>query len=305
MSSNRPQSFSSSLDPTADGGRTGREVPFRLDLSESDIPQIFPVIASTDCSPTTEVLPYEELDKDFSNDSDYSLDILPNFFNKPFNSVEFPSTFPPQQNQLCDTPANMSQCRSFASIPFDVPGVFTEVFTNGFPFRTFNNGSSFESILSSPMPSVCKDHLRLSLDISSPAFTNNSLKREFPEPTNEEPAPKRVKQKRGRPRLHTFSDAGRSNDQSKARQNRRLPHNQVERKYRESLNAELERLRRVVPTLPQGDSTDLTSPPKPTKATILASAINYIKLIEAERDRLQEENKFLRGMRPSSVPRRS
>src|SRR3712207_8387256 len=43
----------------------------------------------------------------------------------------------------------------------------------------------------------------------------------------------------------------------------RLPHNQVERKYREGLNAELERLRRAVPTLPQSDEAGAMGQPKP------------------------------------------
>jgi hypothetical protein len=129
------------------------------------------------------------------------------------------------------------------------------------------------------------------------------------------PAPKRVQRKRGRPRLNRSgtddcptntninnnninnNNANNSADSTattKSRATRRLPHNQVERKYREGLNSELERLRRAVPTLPQREGGDLNSPPKPSKATVLASAIDYIKFIEAERERLTEENKQLR-----------
>jgi len=86
--------------------------------------------------------------------------------------------------------------------------------------------------------------------------------------------------------------------EDKGKSRRRLPHNQVERKYREGLNSELERLRRAVPTLPQRDSSDLTGPPKPSKATVLASAIDYIKFMEAEHERLAEENERLRGICP-------
>jgi len=132
------------------------------------------------------------------------------------------------------------------------------------------------------------------------------------------PAPKRVQRKRGRPRLNrsgtddcpttttttttiiTTNTNNNDNNNSadstttKSRATRRLPHNQVERKYREGLNSELERLRRAVPTLPQREGGDLNGPPKPSKATVLASAIDYIKFIEAERERLTEENKRLR-----------
>ena len=80
-----------------------------------------------------------------------------------------------------------------------------------------------------------------------------------------------------------------------------MRHSQIERKYREALNSEFERLRRVVPTLSQRDSSNLTDSPKPRKATVVASAIDYINMIKAERDRLLEENELLRGMRPRDV----
>ncbi|KAF2089862.1 hypothetical protein K490DRAFT_62740 [Saccharata proteae CBS 121410] len=90
----------------------------------------------------------------------------------------------------------------------------------------------------------------------------------------------------------------------------RLPHNQVEKKYREGLNTELERLRRAVPTLPQrststagaasgtGDAAEYVGgggPPKPSKATILASAVDYIKYLEGENERLGALNEELRA----------
>jgi hypothetical protein len=67
------------------------------------------------------------------------------------------------------------------------------------------------------------------------------------------------------------------------------------------LNSELERLRRAVPTLPQRDSSDLAGPPKPSKAIVLASAIDYIKAIKAERDKLLEENERLRDIASMST----
>jgi hypothetical protein len=82
---------------------------------------------------------------------------------------------------------------------------------------------------------------------------------------------------------------------------RRLPHNQVERKYRESLNTQLESLRRVVPSLQlnQGacdgaDIEDLPAPSKPSKAVILASATAHIKQQEKEKKSLADENTMLR-----------
>jgi hypothetical protein len=89
--------------------------------------------------------------------------------------------------------------------------------------------------------------------------------------------------------------------EDKDKPRRRLPHNQVERKYRESLNTQLESLRRVVPSLQQNrasdgaDIEDLPAPSKPSKAVILASATAHIKHVEKERKRLQEENQLLKA----------
>jgi len=91
-------------------------------------------------------------------------------------------------------------------------------------------------------------------------------------------------------------------EEGKPKSRRRLPHNQVERKYRESLNTQLESLRRVVPALQQNprvcdgaDIEDLPAPSKPSKAVILASATAYIKQVEKENKTMQEENAMLRA----------
>jgi hypothetical protein len=70
----------------------------------------------------------------------------------------------------------------------------------------------------------------------------------------------------------------------------RIPHNMVERKYREGLNAQLERLRRAVPVLLQSGDGDGTSQPRPSKSMVIAAAINHIELVTLERDMLQSEN---------------
>ena len=88
---------------------------------------------------------------------------------------------------------------------------------------------------------------------------------------------------------------------AKGRPRGRVPHNQVERKYRESLNTQLESLRKAVPELsrpPQicdgADIEDLPTPSKPSKAVILASATSYIKQMEKEKRSLVEENRQLK-----------
>jgi hypothetical protein len=74
-----------------------------------------------------------------------------------------------------------------------------------------------------------------------------------------------------------------------------MPHVQVERKYREGLNSDLERLRRAVPTLLQSGEGAVMGQPKPSKAMVLSCAVAYIAKIEHERDGLREGNEQLGG----------
>lgn len=104
------------------------------------------------------------------------------------------------------------------------------------------------------------------------------------------------KRKRGRPKLNRRE----SISSSKGKVSQRVPHNQVERKYREALNAEMERLRVNIPTLPQHDGSSLAGPPRPSKATVLSAAVDYIKQLEADTERLAEQNEDLRGGSNSS-----
>jgi hypothetical protein len=77
---------------------------------------------------------------------------------------------------------------------------------------------------------------------------------------------------------------GRNASPPTKRKTGRLRHNEVEKRYRNSLNFELRRLQMVVPYLANSDECRV---PSPTKATIIASAVQYIKAIEAERDALR------------------
>jgi len=97
------------------------------------------------------------------------------------------------------------------------------------------------------------------------------------------------------------NDGAKGANETKGR--KRQPHNQIERKYRESLNTQLESLRRVVPALQQNrtspcdgaDIEDLPAPSKPSKALILATATAYIKQIEKEKKQVADENAVLRA----------
>jgi hypothetical protein len=96
--------------------------------------------------------------------------------------------------------------------------------------------------------------------------------------------------KRGRPRGSRRSSISSSS--------KRVPHNQVERKYRDGLNAEMERLRLIIPTVAHWDSNSYTlseggGKPKATKAMVLSCAVDYICELELECDRLRRENEGL------------
>ncbi|RYN23448.1 hypothetical protein AA0113_g12220 [Alternaria arborescens] len=114
-----------------------------------------------------------------------------------------------------------------------------------------------------------------------------------PEDTSLKPPPPR---KRGRPRLHrpASEPSATTAAVSKITRTQCMPHTEVERKYREKLNAELERLRRAVPMLPQCDNGD-TGAVKPSKSMVLAVAIDYIKELERQRDAAVEEVERLGG----------
>jgi hypothetical protein len=81
----------------------------------------------------------------------------------------------------------------------------------------------------------------------------------------------------------------------------RIPHNMVERKYREGLNAQLKRLRRAVPALLQTSDGDGTGQPKLSKSMVIAAAIDHIEMVTQERDMLQKENDVISEYRKENI----
>jgi hypothetical protein len=149
------------------------------------------------------------------------------------------------------------------------------------------NGDSSSTLDRSRTPSLCEDDDHLGISVNSQPPT--------PAPSPEPEAPS--KRKRGRPRLNRAdSDSSYSDSRGshKSHISKRQLHSQVERKYREGLNAGLERLRMAVLTLPRWDSQSTVGLAKPSKATVLAAAIDYIHKIEMECDRLELENMMLK-----------
>ncbi|KAF2624198.1 hypothetical protein BU25DRAFT_163155 [Macroventuria anomochaeta] len=278
----------------------------------------YPKVANLDYSPPQEMLSYPgdefgsaHLADTYTTSPEYSLD---SFFDQALTSVDMSSAFPKDQGQFnptlpatgisasSTTPSNRTSIYSTSRHPSDAaPFGKLEQLSFGFSFDPIST-EPFETACFSPnthissrTPSLCGDAPEKA---SSPSLSPRNLKRESPsspDSTSEDPTPKRPQRKRGRPRLdRTKTISSTSSPSSKSQKTGRLPHNQVERKYREGLNAELERLRRAVPTLPQSDEAGAMGQAKPSKAMVLASAIEYIRRIEAERDALKLENERLR-----------
>lgn len=79
---------------------------------------------------------------------------------------------------------------------------------------------------------------------------------------------------------------------SRGRPRKRIPHTAVERRYRENLNAHLEKLRAAVPNLTAAQrrkSNEGADPMKPSKCEVLMGAVDYIKRLEAENERLKQK----------------
>ncbi|KAF2240969.1 hypothetical protein BU26DRAFT_185313 [Trematosphaeria pertusa] len=261
----------------------------------------YPVVANADYSPTNETLfSPDAFDEAYIMDSyttspDHSLASFDcnSFFDQPLSTVEVhapgafgqknPAVFSATLPAATVTPANQSAPYSPTLTPAQL-----EQFPSGFSFDGVSN--AFESNVTpksqhSRTPFCGDGTQQCQVPSSLELSPRSTLKRD---PTDEgvqmeEPMPKRPQRKRGRPRLDR-SNSNTSPASSNCHRTSRLPHNQVERKYREGLNSELEKLRRAVPTLPQSEEGQVIGQPKPSKAMVLAAAIDYIKKVEKERN---------------------
>jgi len=129
------------------------------------------------------------------------------------------------------------------------------------------------------------DHFQTVVPTTEP-FPQNQLKRSS-SPEDEIELPK---VKRGRPRrAHASQSSAAPSPKSTSA---RTPHNVIERKYREGLNSEMERLRMAVPLTATWETNvcATTGKPRPSKAIVLVAAINYIHDLEMERDSLRRSN---------------
>jgi len=144
-----------------------------------------------------------------------------------------------------------------------------------------------------------------STEISNQKFTDEistqhiSLKRRSSSIDSEDmpisaPKPKRGRPSNGRSRATRAAASSASSTSGKSN-SARTPHNQVERKYRESLNTEMERLRLAVPATARWEENVYSQAGKikPSKAMVLASAISYIHSLEKEMETLRRENRSM------------
>jgi hypothetical protein len=150
-------------------------------------------------------------------------------------------------------------------------------------FASFDDESSYH----------IKNTIQTSPILASMKKSPSSDHSDILEDTDQESKPKR---KRGRPRKN-INEPGINNTRKSPTirptdaesESNRIPHNQVEQKYRNGLNTQLERLRETVAATTQHpDST------KMSKAMVLAGAVEHIKNLEVSRDELEIENKGLR-----------
>lgn len=281
-----------------------------MDFSNSSI---FPAAARPDCSPTGDAFPYpDHFDEiygahTYPTSPDQSLENLFNYdlyFNQPVSSAEvhqfsgFPLVFLDSTLAASTTPVSLKTPSSPAFNNSDLLGQL-EQFPSGSLFEPIHDpfDTSVSSVSQhSQTPSLCGDRTQQLQTPSSPELCSDlNLKHESTDEGVEEPMPKRPKRKGGRARLDR-SNLDNPPASLKRHRTSGPRHNQVERKYREGLNAELERLRRSVPTLQQSGDGGVMGQLKPSKAMILAGAIDYIKKIELERDMYREETDRLRSL---------
>jgi hypothetical protein len=147
-------------------------------------------------------------------------------------------------------------------------------------------------IMLSPASSIVTDPV-LDNSTSSPSPDTTA---QLPSPLGS--PPNTIKEEPEEPRRQLCLRGGTSG-QRKA--GKRISHSVVERRYRESLNANLERLRQVLPSATKRNpgvdggsspsSSDSDCPlPKMSKSGVLISAVDYIHKLEQERNKLADLN---------------
>lgn len=299
--------------------------PLRSDRNPKAPMEVFglPKIASLDYLPAEVMLSYSEnVDMTCNKDAYHSISkeaMDPyfdpdNLFNRPVINAQMSSNHASKTQQDFSLALPATGASAINNDAHQLPMFNTSNFGlfNQYPFGFAydpgpmeSNDSAYFSPNTHPTsrtPSLCGDAPQ---EAYSPAISPHMTKEEStgsPGSLTDHTTTKRPVRKRGRPRLEQSSTNSKSTTpSSRSQRSGRLPHNQVERKYREGLNSELERLRKAVPSLPQCDAGGGMGQPKPSKAMVLSSAIEYIRQVESERDALKEENGRLKQSQGSGA----
>ena len=74
---------------------------------------------------------------------------------------------------------------------------------------------------------------------------------------------------------------------------KRVPHAEVERKYRVALNDGFENLRKSIPHIAHVEEKVGGKGSKTSKAAVLSTAVSYIKRLEANLEKLKDEQSML------------
>ncbi|KAF1923096.1 uncharacterized protein M421DRAFT_426203 [Didymella exigua CBS 183.55] len=213
--------------------------------------------------------------------------------------------------QLCEAPLNFFDLPFDASVArYDLPSGLSprspEASANAFAVAANVGMSSLQ------IPPPADASLRRASSTPSPGsdkpLNSPSCSARLESPphvtTDAGPTPKRRKKKRGWPELDLIANGVSGVSAEDHYCTAPIPHNKVERKYREGLNTELERLRRAVPMLLQSHGGSGVGQPKPSKSMVIAAAINYIEMVTQERDMLQNENDAIKEYRKETSKHR-
>jgi len=126
-----------------------------------------------------------------------------------------------------------------------------------------------------------------------------------PEPASAAPQPSPqtppLQPSRGEVSLHKRRQQHQQHQRQQRQLSERLTHRQVERKYREGINRQLELLRLVLPATQ--DRKKWAG--KPSKGVVLANAIEYIHKLETEVEQVSQEKEQLRKLSTTMMQRRN
>jgi hypothetical protein len=176
--------------------------------------------------------------------------------------------------------------------------------------ESFGKGNDGAGLLDTPSTTAMPDPLDLTGTILSTSPAELKTIKEEDLQDSEETTTVNTRTRK-RPNKRTSSESSSSPDPVPApatkaaptKTSRRQPHNEIEKKYRESINTHLEALKNSIPAFQskssdclhgKGDIEDLAAAPKPSKSIILASAVAHIKKVEKEKRQLEQERNLLR-----------